>query len=157
MREVRFIVDSIIKPALKGHQPALLIIKRNWDSIITDRYRSSCEAEKVSFKRGEKNYGVLYIVSFNGVASFYIENNRMFVIDKINTIFGYSLIQEIKIRQEPREVQIQDLTQSFKTPTILDANTRKIIDIKLKSVSDAELKRALEELGKTMSFQDVNE
>ena len=98
--EINFLLKDLLKPILKNYSPIILILKRNWCNILGEKYYEFCEAENVYFSKNKKNHGILNIICFNNVISFYIENNKFFILDKINAIFGYCLIQDIKVKQQ---------------------------------------------------------
>ena len=106
-------LKKILKPILKNYSPILLILKRNWENIIGSKYYKYCQPEKCNFKKqlidGNiktiKYDGTLYIVCFNSVVSFFIENNKLYIIEKINIIFGRKLISQIKIKQNPKIIK----------------------------------------------------
>ena len=105
MKDINYLVRDIVKPITKNYSPVLLILTRNWENIIGEKYAEFCEVEKVSFQKNKKNDGTIYIKAFNNVISFYIENNKEFILEKINAIFGYSLISKIFIKQTPKIVK----------------------------------------------------
>lgn len=143
MREINFIVSKIIKPALKGYYPVLLTLRRNWQYVIGDKYFEYCEPEKIIFKKDKKNLGTLYLITFNAVVSFYIENNRPFVIEKVNSILGHGceLIADIKIKQNPKIINKKS------DEIIFNPEQQKAVDKKIEIIEDNELKLALRELG----------
>lgn len=145
MKDVEFLLKNILKPVLKNYSPIILILKRNWQNILGERYYEFCEAEKVFFNKNKKNDGILYIVCFNNVISFYIENNKFFIIEKINSIFGYSMIKNLKIIQRPKIIK-NYLKKSIK----LKNEDKKYIENTAKNIKDKSLKYSLENLGKSI-------
>lgn len=145
MKDINYLVRNIVKPITKNYSPVLLILTRNWENIIGEKYIDFCEVEKVSFQKNKKNDGTIYIKAFNNVISFYIENNKEFILEKINAIFGYSLISKIFIKQTPKIVkQYQQNTKK-----INDNDKQFLIEI-TKNLEENELKESLNELGKTI-------
>ena len=143
--EIDYLLKNLLKPILKNYSPIILILKRNWHSILGERYYEFCEAEKVCFSKNKKNQGVLNITCFNNVISFYIENNKLFILDKINAIFGYCLIQDIRIRQQPKIIR-----NIYKETKILDKNTENYLNDVVIKVDNNYLKDSLINLGKTI-------
>ncbi|MDD2839565.1 MAG: DciA family protein [Rickettsiales bacterium] len=145
MKDINFIIRDIIKPITKNFSPVLLILIRNWKNIIGEKYYEFCEVKSISFPKGKKNGGTIYINAFNNVISFYIENNKYYILEKINSIFGYGLISDIKIKQLPKVVQ------RYKANIIkLSDNDTKIIDNLTSDVSNSELKKSLKNLGEEL-------
>ena len=148
MKEINFFVKDIVKPILKNYSPVIIIIRRNWASIVGEKYFDFCEPDKVFFQKNKKNDGNLYVKCFNNVISFYIENNKFFILEKINSIFGYHLIADIKIKQEPKLVK-----QYNKKPQKLNIDDETKIKNTLKDVENCDLKTALESLGDTIFLE----
>lgn len=143
MKDINYLVRDIVKPITKNYSPVLLILTRNWKNIIGEKYADFCEVEKISFQKNKKNDGTIYIKAFNNVISFYIENNKEFILEKINAIFGYSLISKIFIKQTPKIIkQYQQNTKK-----ISDNDKQFLIEI-TKNLEENELKESLNKLGK---------
>jgi len=145
IKEVSALLREVLKPILKNYSPVILIVRRNWNSLIDSKYCEFCEPEKILFKKGKKNDATLYIKCFNAVISFYIENNKLFIVDKINSIFGYNLISSIKIRQDPQIIKNQQ-----KPKSILIGEDLHKIDATIINVENADLKKSLKELGNSL-------
>lgn len=151
MKEIDSIVKDILKPILKSYSPVILIVKRNWANLMGEKYYEFCEPEKATFKKGKKNDGTLYIKCFNNVISFYIENNKLFILEKINSIFGYNLIGDIRIKQEPKIIK-----RYGKKSSVLDEeNSSKIFDI-TKDIESEELKNSLKDFGTILFLEKDN-
>lgn len=142
MKEINFIVKGILKPILKNYSPIIVILRRNWESILGEKYFEFCEPEKVTFMKDKKNDGTIYIKCFNAVISFYIENNKSFILEKINSIFGYCLICNIKIKQEPK------IVKQYKKSKIKIENEK--VKKSTDNIENDELKNSLKELGNSL-------
>ena len=149
--EINFLLKNLLKPILKNYSPIILILKRNWFNILGAKYYEFCEAENVYFHKNKKNCGILTIVCFNNIISFYIENNKFFILDKINAIFGYNLIQDIRIKQQPKI--IRDI---YKKDKILDKSTENYLNNKVIEINNENLKNSLINLGKSVYLNRGN-
>lgn len=145
MKEINIVVKDILKPILKNYSPIILIMRRNWNALLGEKYYEFCEPEKVSFKKDKKNDATLYVKCFNTVISFYIENNKMFILEKINSIFGYNLIGDIKIKQDPRI--IRQIKKSL--PKLKNDDLEKIDSI-ITDIENEELKNSLKDFGNSL-------
>lgn len=142
MKDINYLVRNIVKPITKNYSPVLLILTRNWENIIGEKYAEFCEVEKVSFQKNKKNDGIIYIKAFNNVISFYIENNKEFILEKINAIFGYSLISKIVIKQTPKIVkQYQQNTKK------ISDNDKQFLTEITQNLEESDLKESLNKLG----------
>ena len=121
---------------------------RNWKNIVSEKYFEFCEPDKVTFQKNKKNNGTVYIKCFNNVVSFYIENNKFFIIEKINAIFGYSLISNIKIKQDPKIIE----KVKNKVKNINDKD-QKVVENSIKNIQDSTLKDALASLGISIFYK----
>ena len=144
MPDINIPIQNLLQPILKNYSSSLLIIKRNWDKIISQKYKDYCIATKTTFKKDTHNQGSLYITCFNNVASFYIEKNKLFIIEKINVLFGYNVISDLKIKQEPKIIK-----KNTKQNIITD-NDKSIINNKLQKVKNQNLQESLKELGHSL-------
>lgn len=145
MKEIDLVVKDILKPILKNYSPIILIIRRNWNNLIGEKYYEFCEPEKVSFKKDMKKNATLYIKCFNTIIAFYIENNKSFILEKINSIFGYNLIGDLKIKQDPRIIKTYKKTEA----KIKDSDIETINSITT-NIENEELKNSLKELGNSL-------
>ena len=142
MKDINYLVRDIVKPITKNYSPVLLILTRNWENIIGEKYAEFCEVEKVSFQKNKKNDGTIYIKAFNNVISFYIENNKEFILEKINAIFGYSLISKIFIKQTPKIVK--QYQQNIKK---ISDNDKQFLAEITQNLEESDLKDSLNKLG----------
>lgn len=145
MKEINYLLQDLLKPILKNYSPIILILKRNWSTILGEKYYEFCEAETVYFAKNKKNNGTLTVICFNNVIAFYIENNKSFILEKINAIFGYCLIQDIKIKQQPKIIKTM-----YKQNKILDTQIENYLDNVALNVDDNYLKNSLINLGKSI-------
>ncbi|HSQ97678.1 MAG TPA: DciA family protein [Rickettsiales bacterium] len=145
MKDINFVIRDVIKPITKNYSPVLLILMRNWQNIMGEKYYEFCEVEKVSFPKNKKIGGIIHIIAFNNVISFYIENNKSFILEKMNAIFGYGLLSDIKIKQLPKLVK-----QHKNNPIKLDTKDEKAIDNLTSKIDDNELKKSLNDLGRVI-------
>jgi hypothetical protein len=102
MQPLTIFVSQFLKPVLKGFNPIILILMRNWKLILSEKYYTYCTPKKVVFQKGKKGDGTLYITAYNNIATFYIANNSIAIIEKINALNGYNIVKDIKVQLEPK-------------------------------------------------------
>lgn len=146
MKDIDYLLKDLLKPILKNYSPLLFILKKNWLNIIGEKYFEFCEVEKVIFSKNKKNDGILYIICFNNIISFYIENNKIFIIEKINAMFGYNLVQDIKIKQKPKLIK----NNNNKKSKIITQNEENILVDATINIENDSLKESLKNLGKVI-------
>jgi hypothetical protein len=145
-------IKQSLKFLKKEYDPALLILHKNWSEIIGGQYCKYCKPEHISFKKtrekNEKN-GVLYIEVYNSVLSMYIESNKKFVLDKINILFGYKAIIDIKIKQTPKIIVEKEYCKKKAVRQVNKKEEDKFLS-RVNPNMDKGLKEELEELGKNI-------
>lgn len=98
-------INSILKTLSKSPNfNSLNRVYKNWDNIIDKKYLKYCYPEKVNINFEEK-IGSLFIVSHNPATSFYLNNNKDYILAKINTYFGYNSIISLHIKELPMIVK----------------------------------------------------
>jgi hypothetical protein len=98
------VAEKILRPILKTPRAALMYtINRNWREIVGEEFFNFTEVENVTLLRNQKTAN-LYIVSFNSAVSFYVNNNKTHILDKINNFFGYRAVLDLYVKEVPRIV-----------------------------------------------------
>ena len=98
-------INSVIKSLSKSPSfNSLSKIYRNWNNIIDRKYLKYCYPLKVTINFEQKT-GKLIVVSYNPATSFYLNNNKNYLLSKINTYFGYNSIVSIQIQEIPTIVE----------------------------------------------------
>jgi len=128
-----------------NYNPALLILNKNWSNILGEKYYKYCKPKKVFFKKNQKNNGILYLEVYNPVLSMYIDSNKKFILDKINMLFGYKAIGDIKIKQVPKI--IEEYCKK-KVAKVIDKKEEEELLGKVNQSMDERLREELEELGR---------
>ena len=94
-------INSVVKSLSKSPNfNSLSKIFRNWSNIIDGKYLRYCYPLKVVTDVTQKT-GKLIVVSNNPATSFYINNNKNYILSRINTYFGYNSIVSIQIKEIP--------------------------------------------------------
>lgn len=98
---INYLVNSLLKQFGKTPKfTALDKIYRNWDQIIDNKYLKYCYPQKINLNPEQKTCKLL-VVSYNSATSFYINNNKNYIISKINTYFGYNAVENVYIQEIP--------------------------------------------------------
>jgi hypothetical protein len=98
------IAVQILKPILKIPKASLLYtIHKNWGEMIGKEFIDYTKVERVALARNQK-IANLYVISFNSAVSFYINNNKSYILDRINNFFGYRAVTDLYVKEIPRIV-----------------------------------------------------
>ena len=126
-----------LKKILKKNGYNFASVVDNWTKIVGKKYSGYCYPSNVKIGKEVKN-GLLVINVMHG-KELEIEYSKNELIDKINSFFGYSYIDQIKLKavQESRLTKINNDKKNDKF---------KCFDKKLDLIQDKGLRNSLEEL-----------
>ncbi len=74
-------------------------ILENWENIAGQELYAYCRPEKIVFSKGERQNGVLHVFVPNGAFALELQHREKFVLDKINTYFGFAAASRLRINQ----------------------------------------------------------
>ena len=100
-------MDMLLKNRVQNPKfTALSKIYNNWEKIVGQKYLNYSYPSKITLDK-EQKHGSLYVVSSNPAVSFYLNNNKIYILEKINTFFGYNAIQNIFLIENPMEIRTE--------------------------------------------------
>lgn len=139
MKALQVYSRELLKPILKNPKCNFLYtISSNLINVVGNKYVDYCKINKITLNK-DQNRASVYLITYNSATSFYINNNKEYIIEKINTLFGYNIVSKLYIQE---------------VPTIIN-NKKNNIKInknyKIEKPINATLKQALEELGSTIN------
>ncbi len=144
-------ISQILKPIFvqgKNRKDNFLVIgnlNKNWQKIIGEKCWQFCSPKKIKFEKNKKAAGILTIAVNNSATAFYLEASTNQIIENIASYYGYKIVAEIRIIQEPKILVAEKPDEIIKDNIVqnqdLIANSTAII-------KDAELKDILQKLGK---------
>ena len=115
----------------RGHNFSSVV--DNWTKIVGQKISKNCYPVKINDTRHIKN-GVLTLMVKHG-KELDIEYERMNIIDKINSFFGYKYLKSLKLN-------IINLKKNKNTKTLIKKNLEKNFDIS--NIRNDDLKRNLQ-------------
>ena len=96
-------VGKTIRPLVKqlfGKNGAMQIeLAANWEEIVGAKLFQYVLPLKISFNKDERTNGTLHLMVFGGAFAMETENNKLKILQKVNSFFGYEAISKIKILQ----------------------------------------------------------
>ena len=126
-----------IKKVLKKNGFSLSSIVDNWTKIIGNDYSNKCYPTNIKAQGSFKD--VTLILNVIHGKEIDIEYNKKFIMDKINSYFGYTFIKKIQVK-----IINMKLTETFKKQNT--KKNKKKFDNNLKRVENINLKNKLEKL-----------
>lgn len=104
-KSFQFYSRQILNPFLSNPKCNFLyLVTKNLGVIVGEKYKEYCKIEKINLVN-ENRQGNIYLISFNSSVSFYLNNNRLYIIEKINSIFGYDAVANLFIKEIPTIVK----------------------------------------------------
>ena len=130
---------DLLRPLLKNPKYSFLYtISSNMLNIVGIKYINYCKIEKVTLNK-ENKQGNVYMITYNSATSFYINNNKEYIMEKINTLFGYKAVLNLYLKEVPTIVNFEKKEIKINKNFSLD-----------KENIDDKLKESLNELGSTI-------
>ena len=86
----------------------------NWTEIVGEQLSQYSFPQKIEFPKDKKNSGCLHLSVPSGAFAVEIKHREKYILDKINTYFGYNAVSSLKIIQN-NELCLDDY-KTKKTP-----------------------------------------
>jgi hypothetical protein len=123
-------------------------ILHRWPTIIGKMLAKASHPEKIVYPKGRNGNGTLQLRVGNSALALDIQHMEPVILDRINAHFGYRAINRIKIIQAPLPQKKEN--PNYK-PRELTETEKKSLNQQLSTVEDTKLKKALENLGKSVT------
>ena len=128
-------------------------ILTSWDKIVGKDLSRFSFPQKIDFKKGQKNNGILYLGVPAGAFALEIQHKSKYIIDKINTYFGYNAVSEIRIIQNSSLLPQETSSPKPKPQTNLSPEEKNYISELANGINNPNLKNILIKLGQNV-FND---
>lgn len=125
----------------------------NWDKIVGEELAEFVFPQKIEFKCGEKNNGTLHVCVPSGAFALEIQHREKYIVNKINTYFGYNAVNSLKIMQNSALcLNAEETEKSYqpRPPALVSPQEEKYIKELSADVENSSLQEALEKLGRSV-------
>ena len=142
-------ISQILKPVFVKKKDNFLVIRnlnKNWQKIVGTRCWQFCSAKKINFAKNKKSDAVLTIATSNSAVAFYIEANSNQIIENIASYYGYKIVSEIRIIQEPANLAEKPIVIAKK----ISQEQQDFIAKSTSIIKNEELKLVLQQLGSSI-------
>ncbi|MFT7086857.1 MAG: hypothetical protein ACJAZX_000277 [Rickettsiales bacterium] len=147
-------ISHILKPIFtkkKDHYLVLNNLTKNWQKIIGEKCWQFCFPKKITFEKNKKSNAILTISAGNSSIGFYLESSSNQIVENIAIYFGYKIVKEIRIVQEPLNIKEEEV----KIITPLSAEKQNLINKSTNFIKDEGLRSVLQKIGESIiSHQD---
>ena len=122
-----------------------------WEQIVGEEMAQYTIPRKVDFKKNEKTNGVIHIVVPGGAFALELQHKEKFVLEKVNSYFGYKAISGIRIIQDANfKIQTKKINQAKVKKSLVTCEEQNYIDNLTNEIIDPELKETLFRLGESI-------
>lgn len=125
-------------------------ILTKWPEIAGEEIACFSWPECIDFKRGEKNNGTLFLNVVSGACALELQHREKFILDKVNTYFGYAAVARLKIIQTSNlnKTAAANLSVSEPKKTLVTPEEENYIRSLSAEVGSPTLKELLQRLGR---------
>ncbi len=129
-------------------------ILTGWRDIVGEELAEFSLPQKIDFPRGQKSNGTLHLSVISGAFALEIQHREKYILEKINTHFGYQAVSKIKITQDSGfGLEKLDKPDEEKKQIKISSEEENYINDLTSDLNNAELKKILVKLGKSV-FND---
>jgi hypothetical protein len=142
-------ISKILKPVFAKKKDNFLVIgnlNKNWQKIVGEKCWRFCSVKKIKFAKNKKSDAIVTIAASNSAIAFYIEANSSQIIENIASYYGYKIVSQIKIVQEPSDLMEEPIVIAKK----ISQEQQDFIAKSTSIVKNEELKLVLQQLGKSI-------
>lgn len=138
--------QNIVKPVFKARGLMEGKIITHWGQIVGDRFARLALPEKITFPKGQKGGGTLYL-SVTSSTSLLIHYAQGLILEHVNTFFGYKAIAKLQLNHglAPPKTEVEKTTLP-----LLTGEEKEWLMYQTQVITDPELREQLEKLGEAI-------
>lgn len=143
-------VSKLTKKLFGDKGTAEIEILGNWASIAGEELAKATQPMRIDFKPQARSEGTLHLACENGAYALEIAHKTPYLIDKINTFFGYRAVSQIKIHQGLSLSAEKNSSNAIHNPEkkLVTPEEETYIKEIVSGVQNPDLKAQLESLGR---------
>lgn len=127
-----------------------------WHQIVGEEMAEYTMPQKIDFRRGERSNGVLHLIVPSGAFALEVQHREKFVLQKVNSYFGYMAVAGLKIIQDSsfQKQLIAKINQQQTKKTLVTEQEQNYINELAEDIANPELQEKLVKLGKSVFNQN---
>jgi hypothetical protein len=145
------LAQSVLDPVLQRRAGLSVALLQSWEEIVGQRLAAASRPERLVWPRrhdeDEPFRPATLIVACEGAAALTLQHETGELIQRLNAFLGFPAIGRVRIVQKPVARQAVDPPPS---PQPLSADEEARLSRMLTNVEDADLRHALESLGRAV-------
>jgi hypothetical protein len=122
-------------------------VVRHWPEIAGELLARHTLPDRITFPKGQRVGGILHLQVGNSAVATEVQHLEPLIIEKVNTYFGYGAVKGVHLFQRPLPPKADDGPKQARPLTPAE---RARLERELETVTDPDLRRALEGLGQAV-------
>lgn len=145
-------VNPLLRQLLGNNGMLFMELLNSWENIVGKDIAAYCLPRNISFKKDERTNGCLEIIVLAGAFAMEIGQKQPYIIEKINTFFGYPAISRLKINQtgNPENFLLTKKPIEKVKKKVVTAEEESYITELTKDINNEELRQSLENIGRAV-------
>lgn len=122
----------------------------NWENIVGKDLSSASQPMRVDFKADSRRNGTLHLACENGANALELGHRTPYIIDRVNSFFGYQAVAHIKIHQGFKTNHIESKSKATHNneKKLVSEQEENYIKEVVSDIQSPDLRERLESLGK---------
>jgi len=147
-RRIGIYTQKIVNPIFKARGLMEGKIITHWPQIVGERFSRLALPEKITFPKGNKGEGTLYL-SVTSSSALLIHYAQGLILEHVNTFFGYKAIAKLQMNHGliAPKVEAEKIP-----PPALSQETKEWLEDQIQCITDPDLKIYLERLGESICW-----
>ena len=154
IRTIASSVERLTRPVFQRRGFAGTEIVEHWGHIVGPRLAEVCIPERITYPAQSRRSGILHLRIGSSSLALEIQHLEPQIVERINSHFGYSAIERLRIQHAP--VVSPRAAPTAPTPS-LNGNDQALLEASLDSLEEDELKEALRALGNGVMVRNASQ
>jgi hypothetical protein len=143
---------KILKPLILKKGFVFFDLLSSWKDIVGDEMAQGVRPEKVTYPKGERTNGTLYVKAADGSFALSMEYKKQAVICAVNRLFGYQVISKVRISQGL--VLFKPVFPPVPKKEILNPDEEAYLRQSVSNIENEDIRTGLERLGRLIMLKD---
>ncbi len=143
---------KILKPLILKKGFVFFDLLSSWKDIVGDEMAQGVRPEKVTYPKGERANGTLYVKAADGSFALSMEYKKQAVICAVNRLFGYQVISKVRISQGL--VLFKPVFPPVQKEEVLNPDEEAYLRQSVSNIENEDIRTGLERLGRLIMLKD---
>lgn len=149
-RSLSRLLRDVTAPALAKRSRAEASLILDWTTIVGAELAGKAKPVRLSFPKRAERRGATLLLRVDAAHALDLQHQEPQVIERVNTHFGYSLVNRLRLEQAPIREARKGPRSAPKLPPSLPPNERERLERQLVEIDNSELRSALQHLAEAV-------